>query len=142
MKKADALVPVYIVFFIVFVGAGSVQQFIVRFLEDQGLLWPALPLAILYISFALFRILNLFIISSLPPRSHLFLGLLCYGALPAAMLFSGSQIVTCAAAALWGWGASLAWMTASLLVVQGDDVQLHVSRSPISFALILAVLLS
>jgi len=122
--KLDLFI-VYVAFFMIFAGGGSLQQYIIPFLKQHGIGWPwnTLVLATLYLSFAAFRLLNLYLLPHLPPRMPLTLGLLTYTLLPGAMLWSNKTAFLLAAAVLWGWGASAAWMTSSLSVTHLTEKQ-------------------
>jgi len=75
-------------------------------------------LSSLYLSFAVFRLLNLYLLPLLSPRMPLALGLLTYAFLPGVMLWWPKTPALLVAAVLWGWGASSAWMTSSLSITQ------------------------
>ena len=100
------------VFVLVFVGPAAIQFYIRNCVPQE---WPALKvtslLAMLYLSFALWRFL-------IVPAQHLLtdkwafaLGALGYVVMPVALLVTSNYAALLVASALWGWSGAGLWQT-------------------------------
>ncbi|MBI3946063.1 MAG: MFS transporter [Armatimonadetes bacterium] len=107
-------------FFLIFMGAGAVQQYIIRYLQDVTGRSPAQcswVLATIYLSFLVWRLFAAHTIAWLGDKRAIILGQLTYTLFVIFAITAREFWVLIAAAALWGWGASAMWIASSTQVL-------------------------
>lgn len=112
-------------FFFLFMGGGAQQQFVAPYLE-QFTTWSPVQrtcvLAMVYFSFALWRLNSAYFTQLLGERLTIMLGSLTYALFPCILAFTRSFEVLLLMAFVWGWGAALNWNTTSIRIL---NVTMH-----------------
>lgn len=107
-------------FFFIFMGAATLQQFLIPFLKDvRG--WPETRcywiLPTVYFSFAFWRVNVAQVIRLIGNPAAITLGALSYCLFAATLLLSPSYPLLLAALMIWGLGAALLWSASSTQVI-------------------------
>lgn len=103
-------------FFLIFMSGGAQQQFLIPYLKSTttwGTMKYSFVLAMVYISFMVWRILVGYSIRVLGDYRSIVLGSLTYTGFVAAVLFARSFALILCMAMLWGWGAASMWIVSS-----------------------------
>lgn len=107
-------------FFLIFMGAGAVQQYLIRYLQEVTGRPPtqcSWVLATLYLSFLVWRLFAAHTIALLGDQRAIFLGQFTYTLFVLLAVSTRAFWVLLAAALLWGWGASAMWIASSTQVL-------------------------
>ncbi len=110
-------------FFLIFMGAGAVQQFmmpLVRELTGRADTQCSWVLATIYLSFLVWRVFAAYTIRWLGDQLSIFLGQVTYTLFVVCALLFHNYWVLLGAAALWGWGASAMWIASSTQVLDSS----------------------
>jgi len=108
------------VFFLIFAGTGSLQQYLVPYLEEHAgwsATWAPWSLATLYLSMIVWRLLAVYTIRRIGDYGSIALGALTYTLFPVAIIVSPTRPVVLVAAVLWGWGAASFWLASGSQVL-------------------------
>ncbi|MDH7571831.1 MAG: MFS transporter, partial [Armatimonadota bacterium] len=124
-------------FFLIFMGAGAVQQYLIPYLREVTGRTPqecAWVLATIYLSFLVWRLFAAHTIAWLGDQRAIFLGQLTYTLFVGCALVVPRYPVLLAAAALWGWGASAMWIASSTQVLDASARSRYGSASGVFYA--------
>jgi len=103
-------------FFLIFMSGGAQQQFLLPYLKSTttwGTMKYSFVLAMVYISFMVWRILVGYSIRALGDYRSIVLGSLTYTGFVATVLFTKQFTFILFMAMLWGWGAASMWIVSS-----------------------------
>lgn len=124
-------------FFLIFMGAGAFQQYLIRFLKDvTGRTGPECSwvLATVYLSFLVWRIFAAYTIRWLGDQRSIFLGQVTYTLFLVFAIFTRDYWLLLGAAALWGWGASAMWIASSTQILDASARTRYGSASGVFYA--------
>ncbi|MGQ9514721.1 MAG: MFS transporter [Thermoproteota archaeon] len=119
-------------FFLIFLGAGAFQQFMVPYLMSStgwGRVGSSAILATVYFSFLFWRIFVSFSTMALGEKASLVLGGITYTFFSFVLLFPDDFLTVLIAAAVWGWGAASLWISSSSIVLDLSGVGKYGSAS-------------
>ena len=123
LRKTSApteLILLSIAFFLLFMGGGAQQQFVAPYLE-QTTTWSPVQrtcvLAMVYFSFALWRLNSAYFTHLLGERLTIVLGSFTYALFPCTLALTRSFALLLLTAFIWGWGAALNWNTTSIRIL-------------------------
>ena len=124
-------------FFLIFMGAGAFQQYLIRFMKDvtgRSATECSWVLATIYLSFLVWRVLAAYTIRWLGDQRSIFLGQVTYTLFLVFAIFTREYWLLLAAAALWGWGASAMWIASSTQVLDASARTRYGSASGVFYA--------
>lgn len=124
-------------FFFIFMGAGAVQQYLIRYLHEVTGRTEAQcswVLATIYLSFLVWRIFAPYTIHRLGDRWAIFLGQCSYTLFVILAIAAPRYWVLLAGAVLWGWGASAMWIASSTQVLDSSARTRYGSASGLFYA--------
>lgn len=124
-------------FFLVFMGAGAFQQYLIRYLQGATGRAPtecSWVLATVYLSFLVWRLFAPHTIRWLGDRRAVLLGQLTYTLFVAFAAWAHHYWILIGAAVLWGWGASAMWIASSTQVLDSSARTRYGTASGVFYA--------